>query len=200
MITELDPKTALVIIDLQKGIVGMSTAHPTAEVVAKSAELVAAFHDKKLPVVIINVNPFDSKTPPTRVESSTMPKGEEAVKQAREMMEKSGFFEVVEELGANPDDIFITKTSWSAFYNTDLDETLQKLGVTGIVLAGVATSIGVDGTARDAARIGYNLTFAADAMTDLHLSAHEHSLKHIFPRIGEIDDTAAIIKKLAETN
>jgi nicotinamidase-related amidase len=196
MITELDPKTALVLIDLQKGITRMDTAHPTTEVIARSAELAAAFRSKNLPVVIVNVNPLGAKWTQTRVEQSTAPKGEDAVKQAKAAMEQNGFFDIVPELNAGGNDIFITKTSWSAFYETDLEEKLKALDITSIVLAGVATSIGVEGTARDASRIGYNLTFAADAMTDIHLSAHEHSMKLIFPRIGEVDDTAAILKKL----
>lgn len=196
MITELDPKTALVLIDLQKGITRMDTAHPTTEVIARSAELAAAFRSKNLPVVVVNVNPLGAKWTQTRVEQSTAPKGEDAVKQAQAAMEQNGFFDIVPELNAGGNDIFITKTSWSAFYETDLEEKLKALDITSIVLAGVATSIGVEGTARDASRIGYNLTFAADAMTDIHLSAHEHSMKLIFPRIGEVDDTAAILKKL----
>jgi nicotinamidase-related amidase len=199
MITELDPKTALVLIDLQKGITGMATAHPIDPVIKNAVELVAAFRSKNLPVVIVNVNPLGAKWTQTRVESSTAPKGEEAIAQARVMMEQSGFFDIIPEIVTTDEDIFITKSNWNAFYNTALDESLQKLGITGIVLAGVATSIGVEGTARDASQRGYNITFAKDAMTDMHLSAHENSFQFIFPRIGEVDDTAAIIKKLTET-
>ncbi|CAM4047688.1 Nicotinamidase-related amidase [Pedobacter westerhofensis] len=198
MITQLDPKTALVLIDLQKGIAALPVAHPAADIVAKSAELIAAFRNKKLPVVIVNVNPLGAKWTQTRVEESTAPKGEDAIAQARAAMEQGGFFDIVPELPVDPNDIYITKTSWSAFYNTELEDKLKALNITSIVLAGIATSIGVEGTARDASRLGYNITFAADAMTDVHLSAHEHSLKLIFPRVGEVDTTAAIIKKLSE--
>lgn len=200
MITELDPKTALVLIDLQKGIMGMALGHPMEPVIKNAVELVAAFRSKNLPVVVVNVNPLGAKWTQTRVESSTAPKGEEAIAAARVMMEQAGFFDIIPEIVTTEEDIFITKSNWNAFYNTALDESLQKLGITGIVMAGVATSIGVEGTARDASQRGYNITFAKDAMTDLHLSAHENSLQHIFPRIGEVDDTAAIIKKLTETN
>ncbi len=178
----------------------MATAHPMEPVIKNAVELVAAFRSKNLPVVIVNVNPLGAKWTQTRVESSTAPKGEEAIAAARVMMEQGGFFDIIPEIVTTEEDIFITKSNWNAFYNTALDESLQKLGITGIVLAGVATSIGVEGTARDASQRGYNLTFAKDAMTDLHLSAHENSLQHIFPRIGEVDDTAAIIKKLTETH
>lgn len=198
MVTALDAKTALVLIDLQKGITGMATAHPAAGVIEKSAELIAAFRKKQWPVVIVNVNPLGAKWTRLRAEQSMAPKDEEGIKQARAAMEAGGFFDIVPEIKSTSDDIFITKTSWGAFYGTALDEELQKRGITGIVLAGVATSIGVEGTARDASVRGYNLTFATDAMTDMHQSAHDHSISLIFPRIGETGTTEEIIKKMAE--
>lgn len=196
MITELDPKTALVLIDLQKGIAALPVAHPVLEIINKAVELMDAFHAKGLPVILVNVNPLGAKWTQTRVESSTAPKGAEAIEQARKAMEQSGFFDLVPQLTINDGDIKITKSGWNAFYDTRLDEQLKTLGVTGIVLAGIATSVGVEGTARAASERGYNITFAKDAMTDMHLSAHENSLKAIFPRIGEVDDTAAIINKM----
>jgi len=199
MITQIDPTTALVLIDLQKGIVSLPTAHPAAEVIGKAAQLTDAFHARNMPVVVVHVNPLGAKWTLTRVESSTAPKDEESIKQAREAMEKGGFFTIVPEIKTTVEDIFITKDSWNAFYNTGLHEKLQSLNITSIVLAGIATSIGVEGTAREASQLGYNITFAKDAMTDMHLSAHENSMQFIFPRIGEVDDTAAIIKKLTET-
>ncbi len=196
MITAIDPKTALVLIDLQKGITALPVAHPVAEIIEKSATLVAAFRAINLPIVIVHVNPLGAKWTQTRVESSSAPKGEAAIAQARTAMEQGGFFDIVPQIETQADDIFITKTTWGAFYNTGLDNRLKELGVTGIVLAGIATSIGVEGTARQASELGYNITFAKDAMTDMHLTAHENSVSKIFPRIGEVDDTAAIIEKI----
>jgi len=196
MVTELDSKTALVLLDLQKGITGMPTAHPTSDVIAKSAELMEAFRSKNLPIVVVNVNPVGSKWANARVESSMLPKGEEAQKQALAAMQAGGFFDIVPELKTTADDIFITKGTWSAFPNTALDEELQKRGITGLVLAGVATSIAVEGTARDASVKGYNITFATDAMTDMNQSAHDHCISLVFPRIGESGTTAEIISKL----
>jgi len=198
MITAIDPKTALVLIDLQKGIVGMSTAHPAQNIVAKSAQLLTACRAKNLPAVIVNVYPLGAAWTLTRTQSPGVPKDPEAIKQAKEQMEQKGFFDIVPEIEVLEGDIRITKTGWNAFYNTTLDETLKALGITGIILAGISTSIGVEGTARAASERGYNITFAEDAMTDLHADAHENSLKYIFPRIGEIDTTENIIKKLNE--
>jgi nicotinamidase-related amidase len=198
MITEIDPKTALVLIDLQKGIVGLPVVHPATEIIAKCVELLAAFRDKNLPVVIVHVNPLGAKWTQARVESPSAPKGDEAVQQARIAMTQAGFFDIVPQITIQPDDILVTKTTWGAYYDTNLDKELKSRGVTGIVLAGIATSIGVEGTARQASELGYNITFANDAMTDMHLSGHAHSISTIFPRIGEVGGTAEIIEKIQQ--
>lgn len=184
MITALDKNTALVLIDLQKGITGRQTAHPMEGVIGNAAKLVDAFHEAGLPVVIVNVRPKQSGEKRTDVKMPSMGTLPDE------------FFEIVPELKTNQDDIFITKQTWGAFYETSLHDELQKRGVTGIVLGGVATSIGVEGTARGALERGYNLTFAQDAMTDMVMDAHKHSLQIIFPRIGEVGDTADILRLL----
>ena len=74
---------------------------------------------------------------------------------------------------------------------------MQQAGVTGIVLSGISTSIGVEATARAASERAYNITFAMDAMTDMFAEAHEHSLKYIFPRIGETGNTQQVIEAVS---
>ena len=196
MITAIDKNTALVVIDLQDGIVKMKLAHPTAEVVRQSAKLVDAFRKAALPVVLVNVVPFGAPSGKVRTDVPGMPKDEAAQQQARAAMEAAGFFELVPEMGAKQDDIHVTKKTWNAFYDTSLEERLRELEVTNIVLCGIATSIGVEGTARAAYERGFNLSFASDAMTDMAMGAHENSLKVIFPRIGEVGETDSIIEHL----
>jgi nicotinamidase-related amidase len=186
MVTALDKNTALVLIDLQKGVTGLPLAMPVSGILANSAKLVAAFRRKSLPIVIVNVNPKGFKSLNTRKE--------QGISQNRPFTEESLL--IVPEIITDEKDIFITKKSWGAFYETTLDEELKKRAITGIVLAGISTSIGVEGTARGASERGYNITFARDAMTDLFAEAHENSMKYIFPRIGEIDDTDRIIEVL----
>lgn len=193
MITALDKKTALVLIDLQKGIMGRPTAHPISGIVANSAALVAAFRKAGQLIVPVNVNPSGAKWTHARVDSPAMPRSAGAPPAM-----PPEFFEIVPDINAQDGDIFITKHTWSAFFETPLHAELQKHGVTGIVLCGVATSIGVEGTARSASELGYNITFATDAMTDMSMEGHEHSIKNIFPRIGESGTTEDIIKELSK--
>ena len=87
----------------------------------------------------------------------------------------------------------MTKKTWGAFTDTGLADTLKAQGVTQVVLCGVATSIGVESTARQAFELGFNVTLAIDAMTDLNADAHANSIARIFPRLGETGTAQEII-------
>ena len=100
------------------------------------------------------------------------------------------------ELNAQPDDLLVTKRTWGAFTNTDLEARLKALGVTQVVIIGVATSAGVESTARHAHELGFNVTVALDAITDLSLEAHDNSVARIFPRLGETGSTQEIVDLL----
>ena len=65
----LDAKAALVVIDLQKGIVGMPTAHPMQGVIRNSVALVEAFRRDRLPVVLVNVDGAPPAAPNVRSRS-----------------------------------------------------------------------------------------------------------------------------------
>ncbi len=182
-ITTLDPKTALVVIDLQKGIVGLPVAHPIPPVIAHAAKLANAFRAKSLPVVLVNV----AGGAPGRTDAGPMT-----------FKLPPDWTELVPELEQQASDILVTKQQWGAFYGTTLDLSLRRRGVTQIVLVGVATSIGVESTARDAYERGYNVTLVVDAMTDMNKEAHDNTLQHIFPRLGETGSTQAVLDLLAK--
>jgi nicotinamidase-related amidase len=179
--TTLDLNTALIVIDLQKGIVGLPTVHPTSEVVARAARLAEAFRRRGLPVVLVNV----AGVAPGRTEQ---PRPAGAF--------PDGWAELVPELNRQPQDHLVTKRTWGAFANTDLLDRLRREGVTQVVIAGIATSIGVESTARQAYESGFNVTLATDAMTDRQAEAHENSIERIFPRLGETATTDEILALL----
>ena len=189
MITTLDKNTALVLIDLQNMVVKMAAKQLITPVISNSAKLLAAFREAKLPVVIVNVNPVGSAASKTR---------KDANRSSANGPLPDNALDIIPEIKAEEEDILITKETWNAFYNTTLHAELQHKSITGIILAGIATSIGVEGTARSANEYGYHIAFASDAMTDLFLEAHAHSFKYIFPRLGEVGTTDEIIEKLGE--
>ncbi|WP_089103463.1 hydrolase [Streptomyces hyaluromycini] len=191
-LSTLDPRTALVVIDLQQGIVGMPTQpHTGPEVVARTVELADAFRAQDLPVVLVRVSfaADFADAVPGRTE-----------RQARGLAFPEGWDVVVDELSGRDGDIHVTKHNWSAFHGTGLDVQLRRRGVTQIVLTGIATSIGVESTARDAYAHGYHVTLATDAMADADAEAHRNSVERIFPRLGESGSTAEVLELLAKTH
>jgi nicotinamidase-related amidase len=181
-LTKLDTTTALIVIDLQKGIIGMQSAHPVGEIVERSAELARAFRERGLPVVLVNVSgPPPGRTDVERPKYSLPP----------------DWTELLPELEQHPSDHIVTKQRWGAFLGTDLDDYLRQRGVTQVALTGVATSIGVESTARSAYDLGYNVTLVIDAMTDRDPDSHRHSIEKIFPRLGETAKAAEVLKLLS---
>lgn len=190
-VTTLDPRTALVVIDLQRGIAAApTTPYPGAQVVERAVELAEAFRAHQLPVVLVRV--------------SFAADGADAVPGRTEVPRRAGnrapgWDEIVDDLAGQPGDIVVTKRNWGAFHGTDLDVQLRRRGVTQIVLAGIATSMGVESTARAAHEHGYHVTLAVDAMTDMDVDQHRNAVERIFPRLGETGTTADILDLLAKT-
>ena len=186
-LTTLDPRPALVVIDLQKGLMAVPTVHPIEKVVDRAARLATAFRRHELPVVLVNA----TGRAPGRTEAG----------QARssDFTPPSDWANLVDELDAQPDDHLVTKLRWGAFHGTSLDAHLQELGVTQVVLAGIATSIGVESTARSAHEHGYHVVLATDAMTDRDPAAHDNSVERIFPKLGETATAAEILDLLDRT-
>ena len=180
-LTALDPRTALVVIDLQKGILSLPVVHPAADVLGRAIVLAAAFRARGLPVVLVNV----ASVAPGRTEESRF---------AGEL--PSDFAVLAPELDRQPDDVLVTKRSWGAFTGTDLEARLREARVTQVVVCGIATSIGVESTARQAHELGFNVTLPLDAMTDLSAEAHGNSATRIFPRLGETGTAADVLALL----
>jgi nicotinamidase-related amidase len=183
-LSTLDPNTALIVIDLQKGIAGggLPLVHPIDDVVQRTRALVDAFRAHALPVALVNVAggaPGRTEQPP------------------RQMTLPPDWTDFIPEISPQPGDIVVTKRTWGAFASTDLEAQLRARGVTQVVLAGVATGTGVESTARQAYERGFHVTLAVDAMTDMRAEAHDYSLHQVFPRLGERGTSAEIIDLLA---
>jgi len=181
--------TALVLIDLQKGITGLPVApHSSADVIKNAAQLAARFREVGALVVLVRVafssDGGDALKPPVDV---TINRGKPAADWA----------EIVPELSLSPDDIIITKHQWGAFYGTELDLQLRRRGISTIVLGGIATNMGVESTARAAHEHGYAQVLVEDAMSSMSEEAHLFSVRQILPRLGLVRSTAEVLVALA---
>ena len=184
-LTKLDITAALIVIDLQKGVVGLPTVHPATEIVARTARLARAFRERGQPVVLVNV----TGVAPGRTDAGT-----------RNLSSlPADWSELVPELERRPDDYLVSKQRVGAFIGTPLDETLRKRGVMQVFVTGVITSFGVESTVRSAYDYGYNVVTVVDAMTDRDAEAHRHCVEKIFPRLSETDTTDNVLKLMAGT-
>lgn len=182
--------TALVVIDLQKGIVSRTTApYPSSTVVANAARLAAACRDRGFFVVLVSVafaadqgdrlnRPCDQPAPPARGGGTD-------------------WAAIVPELNPQVTDYRIIKHQWGAFYGTDLDLQLRRRGIDTLILCGIATNIGVETTARNAGERNYAQIFAEDAMAAMSAAEHAMSVTTILPRLGYVRSTDEIISALA---
>jgi nicotinamidase-related amidase len=185
-LTALDPSTALIVIDLQKGIVDGHFIHPIGEIIDRTRALIDVFRAKKLPVLLVDV----AGRPPGRTEQG--PRSSTSFAE--------GWTDFLPELDRQPSDIVVTKRSWGAFATTDLERQLRVRGVTQVVVTGVATSGGVEATARQAYEQGFNVTLVIDGMTDIREEARQYSIRNVFPRVGETGSTKEVISLLERRN
>lgn len=180
--------TALVVIDLQEGILPFAGGpHSAEDVVKRAATLAEAFRANSAPVILVRVGwsadfaealkqPVDAQT------------GGHALPE--------NWWTYPLTLGKKESDIEVTKRQWGAFYGTDLELQLRRRGIDTIVLCGISTNIGVESTARNAWELGFNLVVAEDACSAASSEQYQGSMKNIFPRIGRVRSTGEILAAL----
>lgn len=177
--------TALVVIDLQKGIAGRQAEPYNPRVVVENAvRLAGAFRRNRMPVFLVHVASSEADRLRPIADEPT------AVQQL-----PADWSDFVPEIGPEESDIVVTKRQWGAFYGTGLDLQLRRRKINTIVLCGISTNVGVESTARFAYEYGYQQVFAEDAMSARSKEAHDASIL-IFKRIGRVRKTQEILRAL----
>ncbi len=182
-------KTAIVVIDLQKGIVaGERLPHTSQTVIENTAQILHTFRKNNMPVflvrVVISNDQKDRPNPASDIPSAVG------------MKMPDDWSDFVSELQQENTDIVINKRQWGAFYGTELELQLRRRKIDTIVLCGISTNIGVESTARFAYEYGYNQIFVEDAMTAASKEEHESTVAKILPRIGLVRSTKEILEML----
>ena len=185
---QLDPKkTALVLIDLQNGIVGMNPVpHTAAQVVANSKKLAEAFRGQGAPVVYVRVDMNDFMKLPVDQPHNLGDKPLPAI--ASEIAPAAGF---------QPGDILVTKRHWGAFAGTDLEQQLKSRGIDTVVLTGISTNAGVESTARQGTGLGFAFVLVEDACSSQNAEHHRFAFENIFPRLARVRTTDEVLAALA---
>lgn len=183
-------RTALVVIDPQQWTLGLPLAPYSGEqVVAQVRKLIAAVRPEGLVLltrVAFSEDQGDRLRAPVDVGLSIPAGGLTA--------QSYLLHPAMEEAGV---DMVLTKRQWSAFYGTELDLQLRRRGIETIVLAGVATTFGVESTARDAWQHNYAVVVAHDACSALG-DMHAFSLAHTLPRVARVRSTEEIVAALRD--
>ena len=182
----LDPKkTALVLIDLQNGIVSRDTKpYPASEVIERSRKLADAFRAKNAPVVYVRVVMTDFLSLPSD-EVMNLPKGLPV-----------HLSEIAESAGMQDGDLLISKRHWGAFAGTELEHELRSRGIETVVLAGIATNIGVESTLRQGTGLGFAFVTVEDACSTFSQEMQEFAFSAIFPRLSKVRKTQQILETI----
>lgn len=182
--------TAVVVIDLQKGITSFPTApHNPQDVINNSVQVIEKARKSNMPVFLVHVTPSADFKDALRPEADNVMAFSDL---------PSDWAEYVPQLNVQPSDIQITKRHWGAFYGTELDLQLRRRGITTILLCGISTNIGVESTARVAYELGYNQIFIEDAMAARSEEEHHFPVHTIFKRMGRVRSTKEVLEALSE--
>jgi nicotinamidase-related amidase len=185
----IDPKTtALILIDLQKGIASMQTVpHPAADVIARGAELAAKCRAHGVLVILVRVDPGpNGELAPSPQADQPRPK----------MTIPADWCELVPELSQAPGDIVVTKHQPNAFYSTDLEVHLTRRGIRTLILGGISTNVGVEATARAAHERGYEQVFVENAMAARDVELHTVTTSKFLPTIGRVRSATDVLAAL----
>lgn len=177
-------KTALVLIDLQKGILSMETQPNSTDFVVENAvKMIKQFRKNDGFIAFVRVKFYDGR-------DALSPR---LAEQPLPGKPRKDFSDFPTAFNVTDDDYIVNKRGFSAFFGTDLDLQLRRRGIENIILGGISTHIGVDTTARDAYQYGYEQYFVTDMMSAPRIELHNFSIDNSFPIMGKVITLESLI-------
>ena len=190
--------TAMVMVDLQKGIARGTAPHAAEDIVARAAAIAAALRAAGGTVVWVHVdNAPDGKDrlkPITDAARGGAARGDATG--GAERVKAPDHADLMPGLNVQPGDVIVTKRGWGSFYGTDLDLQLRRRGIRTLLTGGISTNIGVESTAREAFDHGYQQVFVEDAMACRSAEEHAGTFRTVYAKIGRIRSTADVLAAL----
>lgn len=182
-------KTALVVIDLQKGIMESGDLQPytALEVVEKNNQLAQAMKNTAGLITLVNVDPTTMRF------LNRNGSGRGYGNLPAEFLE---YVMPIAQDGEAENVIKVTKHNPGAFFGTDLDLQLRRRGIDTVILTGVATSNGVYATALEAYQHGYKVIVVEDACADRDRELHHVFFDKLFVKLGQVAATKEILEKI----
>jgi biuret amidohydrolase len=176
---------ALLVIDVQNDILDLYGRTPWMEqVVGNIAHLIAGARAGDVPIVYVRV-----AFRPSFVD--VMP-GKPMIQERDMLRETARGASMIDELQPQPLDIVITKRRTGAFYMTDLELVLRKLGVATLLVTGMSTARAVESTVREAHNRDFNCVVVSDACLADTPKLHENALESMGDWFASIATTAQV--------
>jgi nicotinamidase-related amidase len=189
--TRASSRTALLIMDIQRGIVeryGAGAEHLLQQV----GMAATAARNAGVQIIYVTVRfreGYPEVSPRNRIFSAIRAAGSA-------MGESSSATEIHPAVAPRPGDIVVTKRRVCAFTGSDLEVVLRAQSIETLVLTGIATSGVVLSTVRAAADMDYQLTVLADCCADADEEVHRVLLTKVFPRQAEVLTAADWVARL----
>lgn len=176
----VDPgRTALLFWDMENAIA--PNAFNYKEIVANLKSLKAAARQAGVPVIYSQQVPFDLEREEAgpwvriRMKRAKVTDLAQLLKQKPDPHGK----DIVDELRPDPQDVVFQKRRPDGFIGTDFDSVLRSKSIRTIVIGGVATEGGVEGTARTGRNLGYDIVVLRDCVGSRSRELHELALRLI---------------------
>lgn len=176
-ITDIDRDAVLLVVDVQSGTLPNARVVPPDQLVDRIAAIAASFRATGRAVVFA----VSTGTPTGRTEYG-----------GGGRVWPAGFDALDARLRRTDEELLIRRPGWSAFSETGLTADLRARGVREVVIVGLATTFGVESTARAAYDLGFNVLVVTDAISDPDPEGHERTVTHVLPVLGRVSTTEEV--------
>jgi len=102
--------------------------------------------------------------------------------------------EMIPEIRIQAEDIIIEKKRYSAFFQTDLENTLGSKGIRTLIVTGTATNVCVETTCRDGFMRDFYVVVPEDLVACTDPKVHQNSLQNIDRYFGTLTTSGDIIR------
>jgi nicotinamidase-related amidase len=189
--------TALVLQEVQNGVVGTPSALPAltedaaaVDLVGHCAQLAAAARVRGVPVVHCTAETRDDMLGANR--NARLFAG--VRKSPVHMSPGSAAVQVPEEIGVAPSDLVLARHhGLGPMTGTQLDSMLRNMGVSTIVGVGVSINIGMTNFAFDAVNRGYQMVMPRDAIAGVPAEYADAVVENTLSLVATLTTTAEIL-------
>lgn len=194
------PRTALVVVDMQNYFMTepYQAACPMAQEVVPNVNRLADAVRKGGGIVVWIQNLATEESQDSWSVARERYTPERAENRWRDMKRDADGFQLWPELDIRPEDRRVVKRRYSAFIqgSSDIELVLRDAGIRTIIVAGVATNVCCESTARDAMMLNYRTLMVSDGCATNTDQEHAASLGNFYLNFGDVQATDELVARL----